>query len=225
MPRPAWNEDDAGDAARLAHNGARLIGHFAATAPARSLPTLADVLGWHEVLYDQCRVPVAGYVGHLRGDTSIPELVGYEVGIGDMQADGYPEKVGVPSVLVEFEVTKLFGAIHAGVSQLDSALPFGARPTTVAELDAVVQLTANVHGEWVRIHPFANGNGRTARSWAAWLALRYELPLFVSVKPRPLDLAYAAAGKASMGRPPDFVGDHTIAANVFSHLLTLSLLP
>jgi fido (protein-threonine AMPylation protein) len=94
----------------------------------------------------------------------------------------------------------------------------------VAELDAIVHLTASIHGEWVRIHPFANGNGRTARVWAAWLALRYRLPLFVSVKPRPDDAAYVSASKASMGRPPDFAGDHTLTAHVFSHLLALSLL-
>jgi len=95
----------------------------------------------------------------------------------------------------------------------------------VDELDAVVGLTARVHGEWVRLHPFANGNGRIARVWAAWLALRYSLPVFVTVKPRPGDLAYARAARDSMGRPPDFTGDHSTATAVFAHLLTLTLLP
>jgi Fic family protein len=101
----------------------------------------------------------------------------------------------------------------------------GVRPATVVELDAVIRLTGAVHGEWVRIHPFANGSGRTARLWAAWLALRYSLPLFVQVKPRPNDAAYAQASFASMGRPPHFTGDHSVPANVFTHLLSLSLVP
>lgn len=53
--------------------------------------------------------------------------------------------------------------------------------------------------EWVRIHPFANGNGRTARLWANSLALRYGLPPFMSVRPRPggdyeVACAYAMQG-------------------------------
>ena len=63
-------------------------------------------------------------------------------------------------------------------------------------------VTAAIHGEWVRIHPFANGNARTARVWAAWIALRYGLPVFVTVKPRPNDAAYAQAAFASMGSSP-----------------------
>lgn len=79
-------------------------------------------------------------------------------------------------------------------------------------------------GEWVRIHPFVNGNGRTARLWTVFIARRYQLPALVSLQPRPADVAYARAAKRSMGRPPDFVGDHTEASAVFAHLLALRLL-
>jgi len=182
------------------------------------------VRGWHAALYDGCRVPVAGYVGHLRGDPAVAELVGYEVGVGAEQPDGYPEKMGVWSVLLPDAVDGLLAATHAALTRLDEILPVGTRPASVDELDAVVGLTARVHGEWVRLHPFANGNGRIARVWAAWLALRYNLPVFVTVKPRPDDLAYARAARDSMGRPPDFTGDHHIATAVFAHLLTLTLL-
>jgi Fic/DOC family protein len=60
----------------------------------------------------------------------------------------------------------------------DGALPVGRRPTTALELRAVLLLAANLHGEWVRIHPFANGNGRIARLWVIWVAARYGLPPF-----------------------------------------------
>ena len=224
MPGPVWNNDHHADAATISDNAARLIKRLAAEAPSRELPIEATVLAWHSEIYLGCQVPVATYIGHFRGDTSVPELVGYEVGVGDLQHDGFPSKVGVWSVNVRNEVNSLFGAIRAAVAELDRLLPVGRRPGTVAELNAIVQLTASVHGEWVRIHPFANGNGRIARVWAAWLAFRYQLPAWVSVKPRPDDSAYAAAAKASMGRPPDFIGDHTLASHVFAHMLTLSLL-
>jgi hypothetical protein len=38
--------------------------------------------------------------------------------------------------------------------------------TTSKAMRSTLLLAAILHGEWVRIHPFANGNGRTARLWA-----------------------------------------------------------
>lgn len=67
------------------------------------------------------------------------------------------------------------------------------------ELFAVVELSAGAHGEWIRIHHYANGNGRTARLWANWVAVRYGLPSFVRIKPRPGGLLYAQAAQSSMG--------------------------
>lgn len=216
MPGPVWNDDRPEDIARIKANTGVLIANLRAEAPLRPVPDLGQALGWHSTLYSGCSVPVAGYVGHLRGDGTIPELVGYEVRVGP--------KRGLPSVDVKPAVVTLLRQVGAAIDTLDAALPSGVRPTTVAELQAVIRLTAAVHGEWIRIHPFANGNGRTARVWAAWLAFRYNLPLFVKVKPRPDDSAYAQASFASMGEPPDYVGNHAVAENVFSHLLSLALL-
>ncbi len=49
----------------------------------------------------------------------------------------------------------------------------------------VLELLAWAHGEWIRIHPFANGNGRTARAWVLWGSVRYGLPVFLTLRPRP----------------------------------------
>jgi hypothetical protein len=102
---------------------------------------------------------------------------------------------------------------------LDSVLKPGLRPETSEAVEAVVLLAARVHGEWVRLHPFANGNGRTARVWANFIALRYSLPAFVSVKPRPAAATYGRAGQASMGRPPDFIGDNGPVTALFARML------
>lgn len=225
MPGPIWDVDHPADLARISANGGALIRTFAADAAARASPSLALVCSWHERLYDGCRVPSRQYLGGLRGDPNRPDLVAYEVGVGDVRADGWPDRVGVWSADVGAAVTRILAEVQAVLAVMDSRFPVGTRPRTVDELSAVVTLVAAVHGEWVRVHPFANGNGRTARAWAAWLALRYDLPAFVTVKPRPDDVAYARAGRASMGRPPDFIGDHTEAANVFMYLLALALLP
>lgn len=224
MPGPTWNDDAPHDAHRISANAEGLVRAFLADAGRRTPTTLDTVCDWHTRLYDGCTVPSAQYLGGLRGDTSRPDLVGYEVGIGPPQPDGLPEKVGVWSQDTPAAVTDLFAQVSAALAVLDGRFPAGTRPGTVDDLAALVGFIAAVHGEWVRIHPFANGNGRTARLWAASLALRYGLPVFVTVKPRPHDVAYLRAGRKSMGRPPTFLGDHTETHNVFTHLLALALL-
>ena len=225
MAGPDWANDPPADSARIGANCGLLLTDLAAAAAQRALPTLDDACGWHRRIYDGCAVPAAGYVGNFRGDPAHPGLGDYEVGIGAMLPDGLPEKVGMWAADVAGALAGFTAGVHAALGVLDAAIPVGSRPATVDELHEVVTLTAEVHGEWIRVHPFAIGNGRTARVWAAFLALRYGLPVFVALKPRPGDVAYARAAMRSMGRPPDFDGDHGEAVAVFAHLLTLSLLP
>lgn len=75
-------------------------------------------------------------------------------------------------------------------------------------------LAANLHGEWVRIPPFAHGNGRIARLWVIWVAARYHLPPFLRLKPRPAGLPYSAAAAPSMA------GQHGPMAAVLGQMLS-----
>ncbi|MEA2690858.1 MAG: hypothetical protein QOJ16_245, partial [Acidobacteriota bacterium] len=68
---------------------------------------------------------------------------------------------------------------------------------TADNLAAVLTLCAWAHSEWVRIHPFANGNGRTARLWVNSIAMRYGLPPFLRIRPRPGD-GYGRVSAAAM---------------------------
>lgn len=90
--------------------------------------------------------------------------------------------------------------------------------TVGGELDAdglarMLQLAAWAHAEWVRIHPFANGNGRTARLWANSILLRYGVPPVVRLRPRP-DGGYERAAAHAMQ------GDWEPTYAVFFELLT-----
>jgi hypothetical protein len=221
---PAWSDDDPSDQGQIVANCRRLLAHIRTDARARRTPTADGIKGWHATIYQGCVVPAAAYIGNFRGDPSHPDLTDYEVGVGPTLADGYPERVGVWAAHVATEVDVFFDRVEHAFAALDPHLRPGARPRTVDLLREVVALTAVVHGEWIRIHPFANGNGRTARLWSAYVSLRYGLPVYVALKPRPDDVAYARAAKASMGRPPDFVGEHSEAIAVFAHLLNLALL-
>ncbi len=225
VPGPPWNDDDPADRARIRKNVGSLLTELRAIALGRVMPGMAEVQRWHAACYTGCKLPVAGYAGHFRGDPMVPELIGYEVGVGTRQLDGWPSKVGVFSPQVREAVLQLLSKVGAGAARLDAVLPPGGRPANAAQLQAVASLAAITHGEWIRIHPYANGNGRTARIWAAWVALRYGAPVFVSIKPRPDRAAYAIASASSMGRPPDFRGDHSLALTLFTDMLVQVLRP
>lgn len=183
------------------------------------MPTAETVKAWHAQLYAGCSVPVPAYVGNLRGDRVDPDLVGYEVGVGPLRSDGYPEGVGVWSEQVHGQSDTFFAALHEALETLDGRFATGARLTSETDLWEVAGLAAVAHGEWLRIHPFVNGNGRTARVWTAFVAYRYGLPAFVQLKPRPAGVLYTRAAMNSMGRPPDFVGDHNEIIAVFARWL------
>lgn len=204
MPR-AWNDDPPGSEQLILANAAGVLGEIAAQAGERHRPTVEMAQDWHRRLYAGVALPVPYYAGEPRdSDPACPELHGYEVAVGRFR--GTPS-AQVPAALEDFEVRA-----RQVVASLDGAIPTGAKPGEGAPLRGVLELCAVLHGEWVRIHPFANGNGRTARLWANWAALRYRLPPFVAIKPRPLE-PYGFAAMASMG------GDHAVAVVAFSQML------
>jgi fido (protein-threonine AMPylation protein) len=210
MPVP-WNDDPPGAAVQILENAAAVLRDLTAEAGRRLSPTVAMAQEWHRRLYRDVPLPVPYYAGEPRdSDPDCPELQGYEVMIGRFQ--GTPSEQ-VPRALASFET----GARNA-VSALDQAIPVGQQPASGEELHGVLSLCAVLHGEWVQIHPFANGNGRTARLWANWAAARYGLPSFVAIKPRPKD-PYGLAAAASMR------GNHTATIAAFHQMLRERLGP
>lgn len=160
---------------------------------------------WHRAFYAGVPLPVPYYAGEVRdSDARFPELIGYEVIIGAAS--------GVPSGLVPAELTRFEASLQRAVASLDAAIPLNASLGS-RELTAVLRLMAITHGEWVQIHPFANGNGRIARVWANWIALRYGLDAFVVLKPRPANLLFAGSAAASMR------GDHDPMVVAFHSML------
>jgi fido (protein-threonine AMPylation protein) len=201
----AWNEDPPGAEQQILANAAALLGEIAAEADRRLEPSVEMAQDWHRRLYRGVALPVPYYAGEPRdSDPDCPELQGYEVAVG--AARGTPSEL-VPAALSGFE-----GSARRAVLSLDEAIPAGRQPASGRELHGVLSLCAVLHGEWVRIHPFANGNGRTARLWANWAALRYGLPPFVTIKPRPGD-PYGLAAMASMS------GNHLAAIAAFDQML------
>ena len=223
MTAPWWQEDDPKNLSLIQGNVAKLITELRATATDRVLPTREELCRWHARLYAGCDVPIAGYVGHLCGDPTVPELIDYEVGLGARLKDGNPEKMGLWARQVGEEIEAVLAGLRAVFVELDARLPIGKSPTTPEEILALISFTALAHGECLRVHPFANGNGRIARLMVAFICLRYSLPMFLHIKPRPESEDYIRASRDSMGRPPNFLGNHTSTTAVFAHVLAEEL--
>jgi fido (protein-threonine AMPylation protein) len=202
----AW-EDPPGSEPRIAANARRVLTDIAATADERRPPTISAARRWHRELYEGIPRPFDYYAGEVRdSDDRVPDLIGYEVEVGG--------SLGVPSAHVPAALGRFEQAAQIAAARLDLAIAPADHPSAMEprELHGVLTYCAVLHGEWVRIHPFANGNGRTARLWANWAALRYGLPPFVTVKPRP-GQPYGAAALASM------TGDHQVTLAVFDQML------
>ncbi len=202
----AWDDDPPGSESQIQMNIRAVGEQILRLAPRREQPTVAMAQEWHRNVYEHVALPVSYYAGEVRdSDQRYPELIGYEVQVGHV--------FGVNSSQVPQELDRFEARARAAVLGLDVQIPDSGRPTAPAELQAVLLLAAILHGEWVRIHPFANGNGRTARLWAIWAVLRYGLPPFIRLRPRPAGNSYAAAAFASMA------GRHTLMAAVFGEML------
>lgn len=214
---PAWGDDAPGDAAQLGTNVAALLHQLAADASQRVMPTVTLAHDWHRTIYTGVSsVPGPHLLGAFRGSPH-PDLSDHEVVIADLR--GQVLAVTPPAAEVVSHLRGVESGLVTSVVRLDALIPAGQRPQTAGELDAVLTLAAVMHGEWIKVHPYANGNGRTARVWANWIALRYGLPPFVRIKPRPDGLLYPQAAATSMASPPSWIGDHTATFSLFVHLL------
>jgi fido (protein-threonine AMPylation protein) len=171
----------------LRQNLAGVLTEIVRTSQQRNLPTLEAVRHWHVLIMQGLDVPDARWVGAFRGTPGLETL---QVKVG--------ANYGTDSSNVAAELAGFEAKIQALVRQLDLLLPAGREPDA-DQLAAIIDLCAWVHAEWVRIHPFANGNGRTARLWANSLALRYGLPPFVRLRPKPNSPYGNAAAKAMRG--------------------------
>jgi Fic/DOC family len=193
---PNWDEDSP----ELRRNLSKVLDEIVRSAQRREFPTLASAKRWQSLLMKNLSAPDARFVGAFRGEPGL-EKIQVRVGV----------HYGVDAAEVAEELAAFERKLHALLRELDTMLPGGQEPDA-DQLAAIVDLCAWVHAEWVRIHPFANGNGRTARLWANFIAMRYGLPPFIRLRPRP-NFGYGEAGAKAMQ------GDWQPTAAVFRRLL------
>ena len=146
-------------------------------------------------------VPNPAFVGRFRGEPGVKII---RVWIGDTE--------GVAPANVARQLKFFERRLKRVVAALDERYPADQELDTDG-IAAVLDLCAWAHAEWVRIHPFVNGNGRIARMWANFLLMRYGLPPVVRLRPRPDGEEYGTAGARAM------VGDWKPTAIVFRKML------
>jgi len=202
--RPGWDSDST----QLQHNLTRIAESIYDQASNRGLPSLELPKEWHRIVMEGLNVPDPEYVGNFRGEPKGPLIEHCAVVVR-----GHP---GAMPWEVARELETFLEGLHNRLASLDSDILPGKDPDN-AQINRIIELAAWVHGEWVRIHPFANGNGRTARIWANWVAVRYGLDFFVTVRPRPGMPFYGDAAQASMK------GNHKQTEVVFKILFSQSL--
>jgi len=178
---PDWDKDSP----RLRQNLKQALKEILLEAERRETPTLEAARHWQSRMMEGLNVPDRRYLGAFRGE---PGLERIQVRVGANYA--------VDSVDVSEELARFEKKLQALVAELDALLPTD-QELDADQLAAVIDLCAWVHAEWVRIHPFANGNGRTARLWASSFAVRYGLPPFIRLRPRP-NSGYGDAGAKSV---------------------------
>lgn len=193
---PNWDEDSA----RLRQNLAHVLEQIHRASEARATPTVEAARNWQAQLMSGLDVPYPRSKGTFRGE---PGLENVQVKIGVL--------FGVDASKVASELTRFEKKLQSLVAEMDALLPPG-QESDADQLAAIIDLCAWVHAEWIRIHPFANGNGRTARLWANSIAMRYGLPPFIRLRPRP-GVGYGQAGSRAM------LGDWEPTADVFRRLL------
>lgn len=198
---PDWDED----CPQLRENLGKVLDELMLAAQTRKTLTVNLARRWHSLLMKNLTVPDARFVGAFRGE---PGLERVQVRV--------KAHYGADAAEVARELANFEKKLHAPIRELDRMQPAGQQPGNADQLAAVVDLCAWVHAEWVRIHPFANGNGRTARLWANCIAMRYGLPPFVRLRPRP-NFGYGEAGTRAMK------GDWKPTAAVFRRLLDASM--
>lgn len=179
-----WDEDSP----QLRRNLVQVLDSIQENARRRTAPTIEDARSWHKSVMRGLEVPDQNFAGKFRGEACIENI---NVRIG--------RHFGVNAGQVANELTQFEQTLQRAVHRLDQLLPPGTELDTDTTL-AILDLCAWAHAEWGRIHPFANGNGRIARLLANSLAMRYEIPSFVRLRPRPEDDHGSACEQAMMGK-------------------------
>ena len=181
-----WDYEDHPDhKGVLKHETKKLLARLSAGLP---IEVAADTRREHAQLCG--RLVPKGYeyfAGNYRG-AQFRCLKEYEVGVGG------DRRVGTAAAQVTSEMEALATALMSSESKIDKYLTEGPPAVSQEEkLRYVARFTCMVFERFLRIHPYANGNGHMARL-IVWVLMRRfgYWPVRFDIHPRPTHLGYAS---------------------------------
>lgn len=178
-----WDDDSS----QLRDNLARVLRGTRDDAHRRRPPSLETARQWHVEIMQGLDLPEPKHAGAFRGESGLEQV--------QVRIDGH---YGTPARQVAAELQDFESVLQRVIARLDELIPKDAEPDS-DQLAAIIEVCAWAQAEWVRIHPFANGNGRTARVWVNSIAMRYGVPPFLSLRPRPAESYPSVCAKAMQG--------------------------
>ena len=153
-----------------------------------------DIKTYHGKIFRRV-VPLDYYAGNYRCADPKKPCLAAEVHVSGIFGETYTR---VPAAMEDFSAELLDWIVRT-----DTYLKHTISETEKAQ--AVAQLAAAAMGNFIRIHPFMNGNGRMARMLVNYIFKRYGYRMpFGQAQIRPPEAEYAQASAASMGAGADF---------------------
>jgi fido (protein-threonine AMPylation protein) len=148
-----------------------------------------DIKTYHAKVFKYI-VPLDYYAGNYRSADPKKPCLAMEVHVNGIFGETYTK---VPASMGNFSAELLDLIVRT-----DEYLTHTVSQTEKAQ--AVAQLAAAAMGNFIRIHPFVNGNGRMARMLVNYVFKRYGYRMpFGQAQIRPPELEYAQASALSMG--------------------------
>jgi fido (protein-threonine AMPylation protein) len=205
-PCPKWADETTPEQEKEIIKGMDEVRAFISARAKNYLINHGDIKTWHHTFFRKV-VPVHYYAGHYRTNDIAKPCLAVDVGVGPNPA--------ISHLQVHLAMQGLSDSFQAACSQVSTFLE--TNPTARARNGMLVTFLAQLVTEFIRIHPFVNGNGRISRFLAIYFCERYDLPIpFSNPGKRPDSLAYEAASAEAM------VGDYKPLLVFFLQQLSVS---
>lgn len=190
-----WDQGVRENNQRITANFKTIRRHVVECALDGQRPSVEAVRDWHRDSLRGVRLAEPLVAGGFRGEGPPEAKLAKQLALIYLATGEMPNRVAP-------RVGETFATLTTDLDGLDARLADGE---TAADIYAdVIGLCAWLHGEWVRIHPFIDHNGSTARLLTLNVGLLYGIPLQLPGKPRSalpkpgLELEYSTASQVQM---------------------------
>lgn len=168
----------------------------------------ARIRQWHlQLLGHFAPVGFEYYAGNFRQIDPMRPCLDQPIGVG---APGGPYIMGASPSTVPRLMEHITRIYKEEICKLETEWPNLTDSQRVGRLSMAL---ATYVGQFIKIHPFINGNGRVSRLIWRWGVLRYNVPSQVDVIPRPAppySSIMDAAMRGNYSPLVDFIIDHLV---------------